>query len=173
MRGRNARATMAGLATVAWLALVATAATAQQPPAGDPAKLAAARELLMAQGGIEQARKGLTQMTDAIVEQVRRVNPSEADGLAQFMKTYVEPSSPRVTTFFEGVLEDSIAFYAERCSLEEIKAMTAFLATPAGRKFTALAPEAASSIAPRFVAFQQAMLKDVQAAIARGELGKR
>ena len=45
----------------------------------------------------------------------------------------------------------SIEFYAARCSVEELKAMTEFLKAPAGQKFVSLAPEASQIIAPRFI----------------------
>lgn len=155
------------------LAAWAAGASAQTPPAADPARVAAAEELIQVQGGIEQARKGLTQMTAAMVAEVRRTNPAEADGLETFMKTYVSADSPKVTEFFEDVKKASVQFYAERCTVDELKAMTAFLQTPQGRKFVELAPEATTVIAPRFIKFQHALIADVQAAAARGEFKKK
>jgi hypothetical protein len=151
----------------------AAAVHAQTPPSPDPARLAAAEELIQIQGGIEQARKGLTQMTAAMVAEVRRTSPAEADGLEAFMKTYVSADSPKVTAFFEDVKKASVEFYAERCTLEELRAMSEFLKTPQGRKFIELAPEATTIIAPRFVRFQQSLIADVRAAAARGEFKKK
>ena len=146
---------------------------AQQAAPPDPARVAAARELIAAQGGIEQANKGMRQMLDAIVEQVRRGNSRDAEALARFFQTYAGPENPKVQAFFSTVVETSVAFYAERCTVDELKAMTAFLLTPAGKRFVELAPEIGASIAPHLLAFQQAIMQDVQAAIQRGELGKR
>jgi hypothetical protein len=170
MRSGIARHVMAvALAFVVGTAIWHARADAQTPPAIDPARIAAAEELIQIQGGIEQARKGLTQMTIAMVAEVRRTNPTEADGLENFMRTYVSADSPKVTSFFEDVKAASIQFYAERCTLEELKAMSEFLNTPHGRKFVSLAPEATTIIAPRFVKFQQSLIADIQAAAARGE----
>lgn len=165
-----------GLSLTLALALVAplgaSLALAQKAPAVDPVKLAAAKELMAAQGGIDQARKGLQQMTTAMIAEVRRTSPTEADGFAKFMATYVGPDNPKVTKFFEDVLEASTIFYAERCTIEEMKAMAAFMQTPAGKKFVAVAPEAAAVIAPRMIQFQQSLIADVQAAAQRGDFKK-
>ena len=160
-----------GLVLALALGLVAaTPASAQKAPATiDPAKLAAAKELMAAQGGIEQARKGLDQTRNAMIAEVRRASPAEADGFARFMETYIGTSNPKVTAFFEKVLDSTTTFYAERCSIEEMKGMTAFLGTPSGKKFIALAPEVAASLAPHFIEFQKGLMADVQAAAQRGE----
>ena len=154
-------------------AAVPVVARGQHAAPPDPARVAAARELIAAQGGTEQASKGLKQMLDAIVEQVRRGSPQDAESLARFFQTYAGPDNPKVHAFFSTVMEASVAFYAERCTVEELKAMTTFLLTPAGKRFVALAPEIGASMAPHLVAFQQTVMQDVQAAIRRGELGKR
>lgn len=169
---RRAHGALAMALTVAAV-LVSPHAHAQPAAAPDPARIAAARELMAAQGGIEQARKGLVQMTDAILAQVRRASPNEADDLAKFFAKHVSIDNPKVKSFFDDVIETSVRFYAERATVEEMKAMAAFLATPAGQRFVALAPEAAASITPRFMAFQQSLMADVQAAIQRGELGRK
>lgn len=174
--GRSGACRAFGLAAALWLAMPATAFAQQVAPppatAHDPARIAAAREMMEAQGGIEQANKGMRQMLDAIVEQVRRGNPRDAEALARFFQGY-GPDNPKVKSFFATVVETSVAFYAERCSLEELVAMTAFLRTPAGKRFVALAPEVGASLAPHLLAFQQAVMQDVQAAIQRGDLGKK
>lgn len=152
-------------------------ALAQKAPAdtakNDPAKLAAAKELMAAQGGMEQARKGLDQSRAAMIAEVRRTSPSEAEGFAKFMDTYIGSTNPKVVAFFEKVIEATTSFYAERCSIEEMKAMTAFLKTPAGKKFIEIAPEASAGIAPHFIAFQKDLIADVQAAAQRGEFKKQ
>lgn len=160
-----------GFAALLWLALPA-AAFAQQATALDPARIAAARELMEAQGGMEQANKGMRQMLDAIVAQVRRSSAGDAEALARFFQGY-GPENPKVKTFFTTVMETTVVFYAERCTVEELKAMTAFLQTPAGKRFVALAPDVGASLAPHLLAFQQGVMQDVQAAVQRGELGKK
>lgn len=147
-------------------------AMAQKAPTGDPARLAAAKELMAAQGGIEQANKALEQISNAMVAEVRRSSPAEADGLQRFMKSYASPTNPTVKAFFENVLKSSIDFYADRCTVEEMKAMTAFMGSPAGKKFLSIAPDAATVLAPHMVQFQKALIADVQAAAQRGEFKK-
>ena len=165
--GRLALSAVLGL-----IAIGSLPASAQKAPI-DPAKLAAARELMAAQGGIEQARKGLDQSRAAMIAEVRRTSPEEADGFAKFMGTYLGSSNPKVTAFFEKVIAATTTFYAERCTIEEMKAMTAFLQTPAGKKFIALAPEAAAGMAPHFIEFQKGLTADIQAAAQRGEFKKK
>ena len=165
-----------GLVTALALAVSAAAAPvadAQKAPTADPAKIAAAKDLMAAQGGIEQARKGLDQSRTAMIAEVRRASPDEADGFARFMDTYVGNNNPKVTKFFEDVIEATTIFYAERCTVEEMKAMTAFLKTPEGKRFIELAPEVSSIIAPRFLEFQRGLMAEVQAASQRGEFRKK
>ncbi len=154
------------------LAVCPVPVSAQKAPP-DAAKLEAAKELMAAQGGMEQARKGLDQSRKAMIAEVRRTSPEEAEGFAKFMDTYVGSSNPKVTAFFEKVIAATTTFYAERCTIEEMKAMTAFLKTPAGKKFIELAPEAAAGIAPHFIEFQKGLIADVQAAAQRGEFKKQ
>ena len=108
-----------------------------------------------------------------MIAEVRRTSPEEADGFAKFMETYIGSTNPKVTAFFEKVIDATTTFYAERCTVEEMKAMTAFLQTPAGKKFIALAPEAAAGIAPHFIEFQKGLIADIQGAAQRGEFKKK
>lgn len=160
--------------TLALVTLVAMgSAHAQKAPAAiDPARLAAAKELLEAQGGTAQARKAFDQMATALVDQMRRVNPAEAEGLKKFMATNYASDSAKVTAYFSEVLEASTQFYAERCTVEELKAMTQFMKTPTGQKFVLLAPELGAAIAPSLIKFQQQVMVDVQGAAQRGEFKK-
>lgn len=146
---------------------------AQKAPATvDPARMAAAKELMEAQGGVAQAKKSLEQMTTAMVEQVRRSSPGEAEGLKQFMQTNYAPDNPKVSSYFKDVLEVSAQFYAERCTVEELKAMAVFMKTPVGQKFVLLAPDLAAAMAPTLIKFQQGVIADVQAAAQRGDFKK-
>lgn len=162
------------LCLVAVLAFSAASPSLAQkaPAAADPARLAAAKELLEAQGGTAQAKKALDQMTTALVDQIRRMNPAEADGLKKFMATHYAPDSAKVTAYFNEVLDVSVQFYAERCTVEELKAMTQFMKTPTGQKFVLLAPELAAVMAPSLIKFQQQVMVDVQGAAQRGEFKK-
>ena len=171
--GAKARRCALALALGLLVAMATTVVAQKAPAAIDPANLAAAKELMAAQGGIEQARKGLEQTKAAMIAEVRRASPAEADGFARFMDTYLGTGNPKVTAFFEKVLESTTNFYAERCTIEEMKGMTTFLGTPAGKKFIALAPEVAAGLAPHFIEFQKGLMADVQAAAQRGEFKKQ
>lgn len=158
--------------TLLALVTIAPAQAQKAPAAVDPARLAAAKELLEAQGGTAQAKKALDQMTTALVDQIRRMSPSEADGLKKFMATHYSSDSAKVTAYFNEVLEVSVQFYAERCTVEELKAMTQFMKTPTGQKFVLLAPDLAAVMAPSLIKFQQQVMTDVQGAAQRGEFKK-
>lgn len=163
---------MAGLTSIL-CCLLSFPVVAQSPQAPiDPARMVAAKALMEAQGGIAQAQKALEQMTTAMVEQVRKQSPSEADGFQRFMQQYLAPDSQRVTAYFNAILQASTMFYAERCTVEELKAMTAFMATPTGQKFVSLAPELGAVMAPELIRFQKDLIGEVQAAAARGEFKK-
>ena len=143
---------------------------AQQSP--DAERIAAARALIEAQGGTEQARKAYDQMMTAMTAEIARRSPGEVDGFKSFMQTHCSYDSGPVTRFFDGVIADMIAFYAERCSVEELEAMTAFVRSPAGRKLTAIAPEAATVMLPKLLELQKGVMAEVKAAVRRGELKK-
>lgn len=135
----------------------------------DPARLAAAREMMAAQGGSAQAQKGLDQMRAAMIADVARRNPGETEAFTRFMERYMGKDSPRLKRYIDQALEAIVGFYAERCTVEELKAMAAFLASPTGRKFVSIAPEAGSAIVPHLMQFQNDMISDIRAAAERGE----
>jgi hypothetical protein len=158
------------------LLLVAGIAGAVAQGAGPPpdaARMAAAKELIIAQGGVEQGRRGLAITTENMIGQVRRSNPSEADNFASFLRAYMDPQGPRVTKFLEDVVEDMTRFYAANSSLEDLQAMTAFVTTPAGQTMQRLAPQVGGIMAPRFAAFQEQLKKDIGEAAKSGALGKK
>lgn len=146
---------------------------AQKAPTLDPAREAAARELLMAQGGVEQARKAMDQMLGAMLAELKRTNPDVAPEGERFLKEYFGRGNANVNAYLDRVLASSIAFYAERMTVEELRQATAFLSSPVGAKFMALAPEATTVIVPHFVEFQKQLKADVEAAARRGEFGKK
>jgi len=163
-----------GLLGVALLLAGATSLEAQvAASAPDAARLAAAKELIEAQGGVEQGRRGLATTTEAMIAQVRRANPTEADKFAAFLHTYMDPNGPRVSKFLEGVVEDMTQFYAAQASLEDLRAMTAFVKTPAGQAMQRLAPQVGGIMAPRFMAFQEQLKRDIGEAAKSGVLGKK
>ena len=144
------------------------AAAQQTQPDAD--RIAAARALIEAQGGRAQTRKAYDQMMAAMTAEVGRRSPSEAESFQQFVQKHFAAESPRIAGFFDGAIEALVAFYAERCTVEELKAITAFLQSAAGQKLTAIAPEAATVMFPKLLELQKAVAAEVRAAAQRGEL---
>lgn len=166
------------ITTPRWIALLLAtvllapwsgAALAQKSPEPDPARIAAAREMFQAQGGVEQARKGLDATTKSIIEQTRQRNPDIADGLERFLKNYFAPDNDNIKKLLDDVLDLSARFYAERFSVEEMRQLTTFLRSPVGQKFVEAAPLASAAVAPRLIEFQQKLMIALQMAMSRGE----
>lgn len=162
-------------AVLLWLAMFSPAMAQQKAPDAepDPQRLAAAREIFNAQGGIDQARKSLEQTSRAIIEEARQSNPDIADGLARFLDKYFDPESPKIKKLFEEVIDSSARFYANRFTVEEMQALSGFLKSPIGQKFVAAAPDASAALAPKLLEFQRRLMIELQFAISRGELQKK
>ena len=77
-------------------------AQAQRP---DSAKLAAARELVEATGGIGMAERVVDEMITGMVQQMRLQSPSVATEFERIMRTVMSPNSPKVKAYFNEIIE--------------------------------------------------------------------
>jgi hypothetical protein len=149
---------------------------AQRAP--DPARLAAARELVDAMGGVAMAERVVDQMIGGLVDQMRSQNPSAAAEFERIMRTVLAPDSPKVMVYFGEVMEVTTRFYAEKFTIDELRELTAFQRSPLGQKFQRIVPEAMARLAPAMIKFQTGIVPDMQEAMRRateqaGSSGRR
>ncbi len=162
MPGLMTRALAASFAMVvaAGLAFAQTA-----PP--DPARVAAAKELVSAMGGEQQAQASVTAFIDAINADLRQKLPQKAPALEAWLKTEAAPGSARVKDLLAGFQELAVNFYAERFSADELQAITAFHKSAAGRKFQETTPRLMTLLAGRMQDFQGTLMRELQGQLAK------
>ena len=158
--------TLSTLSTLAIALMMACAAPsmAQKAPA-DPARMAAAKELMTAAGGKETAIKAMNQMKDAMIKQLRVAKPAEVASVEGLLNKLLAPDHPRVVTYLNEVEQGALDFYAERFTVDELKAITQFQMSPVGKKFRDLTPELGTVMAGPFIRFQQGMMVEMQQAL--------
>lgn len=156
------------LALAALLLLTLPAAGAfAQAGAPDAARLAAAQELVASMGGDDQARASVTAFVDAINADLRQKVPQKASALEAFLKGELAADKPRLKELLADLQKLAVTFYAERFTLDELKAVTAFQKSAAGRKFQETTPRLMTLLAGRMQDFQGSLMRDLQ-----GELSK-
>ncbi len=148
--------------------LVATAISASlwvlpsQAQRPDAARLAAARELVEATGGIAMAEKAIDEMLAGIINSMRQTNPAGAAEFERVMRTILSPSSPKVRAYLQEIMDVTITLYAEKFTVEEMRQLSVFHRSPVGKKFQSVVPEAMSRMAPAMMKFQGGIMPDVQ-----------
>ena len=127
--------------------------------AGD--KQAAAAELLQALGGMEQARKTIAQLKTGMIQDVTRRSPDIAPAFSAFVTKELAPDSARVTAYLKDIEKLAVTFYKENFTVAEMKEISAFQRTEAGKKFQRQAPQLLQKMTPRMMQFQQELIGDV------------
>jgi hypothetical protein len=154
--------------------LAATAITAglagmpsQAQRAPDPARLAAARELVEASGSVSAAERVVEEMIAGMANQVRQTQPAAAAEFERVMRTILSPQSPKVQAYFNEIMEVTTNFYAENFTIEELRDLTAFQRSAVGQKFQKVLPQAMARMGPALMKFQASVTPDVQDAMRR------
>lgn len=157
---------LAALAAVLMLVGSAFPAAAQTAPP-DTERMAAAEELVTSMGGDDQGRASVAAFVDAINAELRQKVPDKAPVLEAYLKTEAAPDKPRTTELLADLKKLAVGFYAERFTTEELKALSAFQKSPAGRKFQEATPRLMTLLAGRMLDFQSTLMRDLQ-----GQIGK-
>lgn len=154
-----------GIAVLAAALTLGFVAKAQEPGAEtvDPARLAAAQEVLEIAGSLADMRKAMGVMKTAMIDQTRQTNPAMAEQLGVFLDELLAEGNPRVETYLTEAREALTVFYATRFTVEELNDLKTFYATPTGKKMLAITPEIPAAIAGPLVRFQQGLIQDLQA----------
>lgn len=153
-------------ASLVLAAMTAGAALAQMAPP-DPARLAAAKDLVAAMGGEDQARASVTAFVDAINADLRQKLPQKAPALEAYLKTEAALDGVRVKDLLAGFQELAVNFYAERFTVDEMQAIAVFHKSAAGRKFQETTPRLMTLLAGRMQDFQGTLMRDLQGQLAK------
>lgn len=146
------------------LGLSGIASAAETEAKADPARAAAAKELIEAMGGASQVLASVGQLRDALSKDMGEREPTKAKAFSEFLQKEASPESARVKALIAGIGEAAISFYAGRFSAEEMAAIAEFQKSAAGRKFQELTPQLAAVVGPRLMAFQKQLIEDLQVA---------
>lgn len=142
------------------------AAAADAAP--DPARLAAAKELLNAMGGLDQAKSSIPQFVEALAADIQQRDDKIAAPAAYFLRSETEPGKPRVKSFIAEVEATATKFYAQNFTVDEMKVITAFHTSAAGKKFQGETPKLVALMSPIMGRFQQSLIEDMQKGLSGG-----
>jgi uncharacterized protein len=108
------------------------------PPAVDPVKAAAIRQLLDVTGSGKMGEEVLALMMQQIKQGMSGAI-SDADRLQKFMETFAKDFQGRITA--QQINDAIVPIYAQHLSLEDIQAMIQFYQTPAGQHVIKALPQ--------------------------------
>jgi uncharacterized protein len=153
-------------AIVGLLMLPATLAFAQKAPAPtaplDPARVAAAKDLIAATGGTDAAKKAMDQMSAAISAQMRGQNPAQAEKFTSIMSKHLAPEGPIVKAYLTDVMESFTTFYAANFTVVELNEIKVFQSSATGKKFQSVAPQMMAGMAQPMMKMQQSLMTEIQ-----------
>jgi hypothetical protein len=134
-------------------------AAAQQAPAPDPARLAAAKDLMEVTG----VNKQLDGMIAAMAQGFRTGATDVASAAAaEAAGKEFDSHMARLMTYREAMLNDFAALYAEKFTAEELKSVADFYRSPTGSKFIQVMPELIQAGAQIGMKYSQKALQGAQ-----------
>ena len=141
------------------LLLVAGASVAAAQQAPDPARIAAAKDLMEVTG----VNKQLDGMIAAMGQGFRK-GAADAAGAATAEAAGKEFDShmARLMTYREAMLNDFAALYAEKFTADELKSVADFYRSPTGSKFIQAMPELIQAGAQIGMKYSQKALQGAQ-----------
>lgn len=117
---------------------VAQAAGAEEAVSVDPARVAAAKELMEATGMTKQMDGMIAVMGEGFRKGAKSVGGgAAADKLGDEFDGHMQ----RLMSYREAMLDEFAVVYAQRFTAEELKAVTDFYKSPTGQKFITASPE--------------------------------
>jgi hypothetical protein len=158
------------VAIIALMMLPAPVALAQKAPAPvaapavalDPARVAAAKDLISATGGTDAAKKAMEQMTAAIMGQMRGQNPAQAEKFSAVMGKHLAPDGAIVKTYLDEVMNSFTTFYASNFTVAEMGEIKIFQTSATGKKFQSIAPQMMATMAGPMMKMQQSLITEIQ-----------
>lgn len=156
----------------ATLALASPVSAQEATPPPDPANVAAAQELVKAMDARGQALASIAHLRQALIMRMQANEPGKVVGFTAYTDKELDPAGPRVSGFLSDMENIAVQFYARSFSIDEMKAISTFQASEAGRKFNTLTPELGGLIATRMSQFQSDLIKAVEKGAAAQPEGK-
>ncbi len=126
-------------AVLAVLAALVLGLPAAAQPSASPESREAARALVEAMGIRQQVAATLQRMRGFMVEGIQRQSPKVAP--AEVERTVDEILIPEFQARSGEIADATAAIWAGRLTVEELRELAAFYATPLGRKLLAVTPE--------------------------------
>lgn len=133
----------------------------------DPARLAAARELMEVIGVTKQ----LEGMIDAMKQGFANGAGAETSEQGKKMSVEFDAVLAKFMSYKEEMLNDFAKLYAETFTAEEMKTVADFYRSGTGAKFIALTPELMQKGAAIGMKYSRRILEDAKAATKDGEAG--
>ena len=145
------------------IAVVLAAAPAQaQKAAPEAAALAAAKEVIEASGGRAEALKAMLSVKSAYLAQLRGQEPAVIQKAQSVLDKLLDEKNPAILAYVDEMQAAAIEFYATRFTIDELKLIGVFQASPAGVKFRAAVPELMASMTAPMMRFQQGIQRELQ-----------
>jgi hypothetical protein len=161
---RNAARTIA-LATAICLASPALADPEPAPAAeaaapADPARVAAARELLEVTGVTKQ----MDNMVDAMTSGFAKGAQADKSEVGKKISEQFDQSMKKLLGYKDQMISDFADLYARKFTVEEMKSVTDFYRSGAGAKFIAMTPELMKEGAAIGMKYSQKIVDEMKAA---------
>jgi hypothetical protein len=161
--------TTTALAIVVVLHSASLAQAQQKPPvAGDPARLAAVKEMMLVQGATAQFDTVIDTMTRGMAGMLRKQHPARAKEIEDVFSRMAARFNARKSE----VIDMIAPLFAERFTIEEIQAITAFYHSPVGAKLVREQPAITQQSMVMGMAWGQRIGQEIERE-AREELRKR
>jgi hypothetical protein len=141
---------------------------AQKAPPTDPARIAAAKSLIIALGSDAQFKTAIETMSDSMKRIVRQSNPGKAKDIDDVFDRLQAKFLGRADEMREIVA----TLWAEKFTVAELEEIGRFFKTPIGAKMIAAQPEIMQKSMQAGLAWGQRLGAEVEAE-ARAELKKR
>lgn len=148
-------------------ALAAPAAAEEAATPSDPARLAAARDLMQVIGVTKQ----LDGMMDAMKKGFASGANAGADENGKKMSAEFDAVLAKFMSYKEDMVNDFAQLYAETFTAEEMKTVADFYRSGTGAKFISLTPELMQKGATIGMKYSQKIIEDAKAATTDGKAG--
>jgi hypothetical protein len=132
------RSTCLRAAVVFFMMLPCAPAFAQKAPIAtptlDPARIAAAKELVAAKGGADALKRTVTELGAGITADYRISHPTKAAKIAVALDQLLAPDGPVAREYVDEATEKFTNFYAANFTVSELNELKAFYLTATGKK---------------------------------------
>jgi uncharacterized protein len=141
------------------LAFAAPAFAEDAKPAGDPARLAAARDLMQVTGVTKQ----LEGMMEAMKQGFAKGAKAETSETGKKLSEGFDAAMTKFMAYKDDMITDFAALYAESFTAEEMKTVADFYRSGTGAKFIAMTPELMQKGSVIGMKYSQKVMDDMKA----------